>query len=158
MIGLWLNALVAWLAARYPQRYRVVPRALDGVPMLRQFRLTRWCTLQSFVTSEASARLPERYHFHRWRWMFSVVLSGAFTEQRYPGIFFVHHKAPSFYAMHWSTVHRVVAVRYATWTLFFGFGRTPAGDWGYCSPPTPGTLDLRGWQDEIPQERRVDWQ
>lgn len=143
----WLIAGV--LARAFPGRWRIIPRAQDGAPLLRQFKFCRWVYLQSFVNPE----LPEFFHFHRFRFMFSIVLSGWFIEERYPGKrfnFFKNHFAPSVYTMDRSTVHRLHAVDSRTWTLFFQFGNT--GDWGYL--PRAETKIIP-WDQFIPDERKV---
>lgn len=131
----------------FPSRWRVIPRKEDGVPLLRQFKLTRWAYLQSFVNPEA----PDSFHVHRWPRMLSFVLSGALTEERYPGGLFLTHAAPLPYVMDHTVIHRVQAVKPRTWTLFFMLG--PTQMWGYY--PRPVTTGFKPWDAAIPDARRV---
>lgn len=154
MIGRFLEWLiVAKLARWFPARYRLIPRAQDGLPMLRQFKIFSWCYLQSFAIGEVWGW----FHRHRWDRMISLVLSGAFKEERYPGGIFVVHRAGSIYTMDRTVVHRLSAVMPRTWTLFFMFGPRSrpngAADWGYY--PRPTTTGFVPWDKMIPAERKV---
>ena len=156
MLGRFLEWLiVAKLARWFPSRYRLIPRAQDGAPLLRQFRLFgSWCYLQSFENPE----VREWFHRHRWERMISIVLSGAFKEERYPGGIFVVHRAGSIYSMDRTVVHRLSAVKLRTWTLFFMFGprarrRDNRPDWGYY--PRPKVDGFVEWDKMIPDERKV---
>ncbi len=155
MIGHFLEWLVTVFLARvFPGRYRVIPRAQDGIPMLRQFKLTRWAYLQSFQCRE----VPERFHVHRWRRMFSFVLSGKFFEERYPGGITIRHEAPSIYSMDDTVIHHVISVVPRTWTLFLMFGKNRhyfPGGWGYVDAPDVFSLGYKSWTEEIPAELRV---
>lgn len=153
MIGRFLEWLiVAKLAIWFPSRYRLIPRAQDGEPLLRQFKIFSWCYLQSFVTGE----VWDWFHRHRWQRMISIVLSGSFKEERYPGTIFVVHKAPSIYTMDRTVIHRLAAVKARTWTLFLMLGPrvrydgTP--DWGYYPRPF---VKFVSWDKMIPDERKV---
>lgn len=154
MIGRFLEWLiVAKLARWFPARYRLIPRAQDGAPLLRQFKLASWCYLQSFAGPE----VWDWFHRHRWDRMISIVLSGAFKEERYPGGIFVVHRAPSIYAMDRAVIHRLSAVMPRTWTLFLMLGpRTRFDgkpDWGYY--PRAKQSGFVPWDKMIPDERKV---
>lgn len=154
-----MGRLIEWLVIRvlarvFPSRYRLIPRAQDGKPLLRQFKIFSWCYLQSFV----SAEVMQRFHVHRWRYMLSFVLSGEFAEERYPGTMYIIHTAPSVYQMDDTVVHRFARVAPNTWTLFFMFGKNRhelPGDWGYFQRPHWDSLKYQPWDQEIPEERRV---
>ncbi len=154
MFGRFLEWLiVSKLAVWFPSRYRLIPRAQDGVPLLRQFKLFSWCYLQSFVTGEVWGW----FHRHRWERMISFVLSGSFKEERYPGGIFVVHKAPSIYTMDRTVIHRLSAVTARTWTLFLMFRPRVRvdgnADWGYY--PRPANDGYVRWDKMIPEERKV---
>lgn len=164
MIGRFLEWLiVATLARWFPGRYRLIPRAQDGAPLLRQFKIFDWCYLQSFVGPE----VHDWFHRHRYRRMISIVLSGRFTEERYPGGWPLRktHRAGTVYTMDRTVVHRLAAVEPRTWTLFFQFGARnrllvmPGGefktvpDWGYY--PRPSATGYVPWEEMIPDERKV---
>jgi hypothetical protein len=129
MIGHLLDWFVPSVLGRlFPDRYRVIPRKEDGAWMLRQFKITSWCYLQSFLIPEARGS----YHLHRWHFMRSFVLSGSFREERFPGgpgDMTITHRAPSTYTMDSTTIHRLDRVAPRTWTLFLAFGdrAIPAG-------------------------------
>lgn len=141
------------LARLFPGRYRLIPRRSDGAPLLRQFALfggskTRHgCYLQSFVNPEE----PDLFHRHRWTRMISIVLSGSFSEERYPGNLGKTHSAPSIYTMDGTVIHRLNGVAPRTWTLFFMFNGLKA--WGYYKRPI-GIREIP-WNEAIPSERRV---
>lgn len=162
MIGRFLEWFVTRLLARaFPSRYRVIPRRSDGKPLLRQFKLFETAAgngvyIQSFVRGEER----ELFHCHRWRRMVSIVLSGAFMEERYPGApygprfggrFLVLHAAPSVYTMDWTTIHRLDDVMPRTWTLFFMWGNRE--DWGYFA--RPNLVEYWPWNEAIPKERQI---
>lgn len=155
MFGHFLEWLVvAKLARWFPSRYRLIPRAHDGAPLLRQFNvLGNWCYLQSFENPEDW----NWFHVHRWRRMISIVLSGTFKEERYPGGQFKLRRSPSIYSMDRTVVHRLSAVMPRTWTLFFMFGSISRSDgkadWGYY--PRPKQSGFVPWDKMIPDERRV---
>ena len=146
-----MGGFIEWLvtcplARFFPERYRVVPRIDDGRPMLRQFRLFSWCYLQSFCCEDQL----EQFHRHRWGRMYSIVLSGSFVEERYPGELYIPHSAPSLYTMTDTVIHRIAYVAPRTWTLFFMLGNSR--QWGYYRRPeylyTP-------WYDAVPKNIRV---
>ncbi len=146
MIGKALTFIILGILARiWPKRYRLVPR-LDGIPLLRQFKLTSWCYLQSFVNPETR----EWFHHHRWHRMYSIVLSGSFTEERYTDSYWVH-AAPSVYGMDQHVYHRIEAVRPNTWTLFFMF--KDQVHWGYRHRDGD---DFMPWDEMIKPENRVE--
>lgn len=147
MIGHFLEGLMSSLARAFPARWRVIPRKEDGAPMLRQFKLTRWAYLQSFVCPEA----PDSFHVHRWPRMVSFVLSGALQEERYPGGMFLQHGAPAVYMMDCTMIHRINAVKPRTWTLFVMLG--PTQPWGYFARPV--AVAATQWDAAIPATRRV---
>ena len=163
MWGRLLTFLVTRVLARvFPKRYRVIPRRSDGAPLLRQFKVFNWLYLQSFVNAEEH----DLFHVHRWRKMYSVVLSGEFQEERYPGqhvfaswsngphcgsIFYVNHRALSVYSMDATDIHRLHWVAPDTWTAFFMFGNRK--DWGYY--PRPDYAGYIPFDVAIPEERRV---
>ena len=154
MIGRFLEWLiVAKLARWFPSRYRLIPRVQDGAPLLRQLKITSWCYLQSFANPE----VWDWFHRHRWTRMISLVLSGAFKEERYPGRIFVVHRAGSVYAMDRTVVHRLSAVKPRTWTLFLMIGPRSrpdgAADWGYY--PRPRHRGFVPWDAMIPNDRKV---
>ena len=150
MIGRVIEFLVIRVLARvFPKRFRLILNAVSGAPLLRQFRIFSWLYLQSFVGPEAR----DWFHVHRWAKMFSIVLSGGFIEERYPGGrgFFIHHRAPSCYGMDYTTIHRIKSVSARAWTLFFML-RDRGEGWGYYPrvkiTPIP-------FQDFIPAPRKV---
>lgn len=147
MIGRLLERLVPALGRAFPARWRVIPRKEDGVPLLRQFKLTRRAYLQSFVSPEA----PDSFHVHRWPRMVSLVLSGELEEERYPGGLFLRHAGPSLYTMDRTSIHRVNAVKPRTWTLFLMLG--PTRPWGYYQ--RPASKEFTPWDEAIPGGRRV---
>ena len=152
MIGHVLEwAIVRVLARLFPKRWRVIPRLQDGVPMLRQFRIFDWLYLQSFLVGE----LPELFHFHRWRYMRSFVLSGVFWEERYPGggRNTIRHAAPSTYSMDHTVIHNLCGSAPRTWTLFLMFGNRKM--WGYYERPRelPSFIP---WDEAIPETRIVN--
>ena len=154
MIGRFLEWLiVAKLARWFPARYRLIPRAQDGAPLLRQFKIFSWLFLQSFVGQE----FWNWFHRHRYERMISVVLSGAFKEERYPGGVFLIHRAGTIYTMDRTVIHRLAAVNPRTWTLFFQFGAKTRADgkpnWGYY--PRPANNGWVPWDQMIPDERKV---
>lgn len=161
--GWWARLVEALIVGRFglarlfPKRYRLIPR-LDGQPLLRQFLVLRlgptkrpWIEvyLHSFVNGETA----EWFHRHRWGHMVSVVLSGRFCEERFPGQLFWVHYAPDFYYMDRSTVHRLHWAGERTWSLFFGFGNDAR--WGYYRRVTPEAVQYTSWQDMIPPAKRV---
>lgn len=162
----WLimRVLVRW----FPSRYRLIPRRSDGAPLLRQFKIfggsntKHGCYLQSFVNAEER----DLFHVHRWRRMISIVLSGWFVEERYPGLppvcshrrsssvafkFLRLHKRLSIYFMDNTVIHRLHGVGPRTWTLFFMIGNE--NDWGYFERPEE--VRYRAWDRAIKKERRV---
>lgn len=168
MWGRFLTFLVTRVLARlFPKRYRLIPRRSDGTPLLRQFKITEWCYLQSFVGPEE----PDLFHIHRWQKMYSIVLSGEFQEERFPGMtrlwfnqdtpiytgphcglcFLKTHRAPSVYSMDSSDIHRLHYAAANTWTMFFMFGNRK--DWGYY--PRPTDPEYIPWDIAIPEERKV---
>lgn len=159
MIGFCIGRFLEWLivsklARWFPSRYRLIPRAQDGVPLLRQFKVFgSWCYLQSFIGPE----VHDWFHRHRWERMISFVLSGAIKEERYPGGIFMVHRGGSVYTMDRTVVHRVSAVMSRTWTLFFVFGLRSRldgkADWGYY--PRPKITGWVQWDKMIPDERKV---
>lgn len=170
MIGRAIEFLIMRVLVRlFPGRYRLIPRAQDGEPLLRQFKIFSWLYLQSFIGPEVYGW----FHRHRYRLMISLVLCGRFTEERYPGGWplLKTHKAGRIYAMDRTVVHRLHAVEPRTWTLFFQFGaqtRTviktewPDGtgriikrvpDWGYY--PRPKDTGYVPWEKMIPEARKV---
>jgi hypothetical protein len=152
-------AVTRILAPVFPERYRVIPRKEDGVPMLRQFLV--WGSpsagsgayLQSFVAPEQA----HDFHSHRWPYMRSFVLSGMFVEERYPGIYSggaaLVHEAPSTYMMDSGVIHRLHHADPRTWTLFLTRG--PIGTWSYYRRPRPGDVLSAPATEAIPAERRV---
>ena len=160
MWGRFLTWLVTRVLARlFPKRYRLIPRRSDGAPLLRQFKIFNWLYLQSFVNAEET----NLFHVHRWRKMYSIVLSGEFHEERYPGLscsysgphngfnYYIEHCAPSVYSMDQTDIHRLSWVKNDTWSAFFMFGNSTA--WGYYPRPfDPGYIE---WDAAIPQQRRV---
>ena len=154
----WWARLVEWaivhvLLRLFPKRYRLIPR-IDGQPLLRQFLVLRLGKfLEVYLHSFVNGETDQWFHRHRWGHMFSMVLSGRFCEERFPGRLFWVHYAPSFYYMDQSTIHRLHWAGERTWSLFFGFGN---GDsWGYYRRPTPEALQYTPWQQMIPPEKRV---
>lgn len=149
IIGRFIEWLVIRVLARwFPSRYRLIPR-LDGKPMLRQFKITNWCYLQSFLIAETE----EMFHVHRWRKMYSIVLAGAFMEERYPGRIYKIHMAPSFYSMDDTVIHRFAGVLPYTWTLFFMFKNKER--WGYYPRPADAGGYVE-WDQAIKPENRVE--
>ena len=134
--------IVGFLAKVFPSRYRVIPRIHDGEPLLRQFKITEWAYLQSFVNPEGH----DLYHRHRWTQMRSFVLSGEFTEERYPGDIFILHRAPSTYTMDFGTIHRLDSVTPRTWTLFLM--RHNSIGWGYYLRPR--SYEYQSWDKTVP--------
>jgi hypothetical protein len=154
VIGRFLEWLVVDKLARwFPQRYRVVPRITDGAPMIRQFKLTDWAYLQSFRVEDAA----DLFHVHRWRRMVSLVLSGGFIEERYPGLYFLNHFAPHAYSMDATHIHRIYGVLPRTWTLFmfFGFRNHFASDTGWGYYRRPADTGFSPSDAAIPPEHRV---
>jgi hypothetical protein len=160
MWGRFLTWLVTkFLAKHFPARYRLIPRRSDGAPLLRQFKITEWLYLQSFVNPEER----DLFHVHRWRKMRSFVLSGEFHEERYPGLscsysgphsgfnYYIEHRAPSTYSMDQTNIHRLSYVMPDTWTLFLMRGNER--DWGYYPRPLdPGYIRR---EEAIPEQRKV---
>lgn len=158
----WWARLVEWFVIHYltrhfPGRYRVIPR-LDGVPLLRQFLVLRlgpvkrpWVEvfLHSFINGEGR----EWFHRHRWGRMISLVLSGRFCEERFPGQLYRIHRAPSVYMMDQATIHRLDWAAERTWSLFVGLDNDL--EWDYWRRPTPEALQRTRWQDMIPPEKRI---
>jgi hypothetical protein len=149
MIGRFIEFCVIGIGSTlWPDRYRVIPNAVTGKPLLRQFKLFNWAYLQSFVDVE----VPGWFHRHRWQRMWSFVLSGGFIEERYPGYIYVTHRAWSVYKMDRTVIHRLGFVEPRTWTLFLMFGNLKL--WGYYPRP-----DRDGgyvpYEKMIPDELRV---
>jgi len=158
----WLVCSV--LARRFPSRYRLIPRMPDGAPLLRQFRICSfgkekprgvppWWHFSVYLQSFVNPEVKDEFHVHRWRRMFSFVLSGAFEEER--RAYHVRHKSPSFYTMGSEVVHRFSWVAPNTWTLFVMVGRNknkPAGGWGYYAR---GSGKYRPWNVAIPVVKRI---
>jgi hypothetical protein len=137
------------LASLFPKRYRIIPNAITGEPLLRQFKVTNWAYLQSFAGPEDH----NWFHVHRWRKMYSFVLSGWFREERYPGFVYIEHKAPSFYSMGQEVIHRIQAVGKKSWTLFIMIDNQV--DWGYYKRPKTKDLGYVSFDKMIPADRRV---
>lgn len=159
MWGRFLTWLVTvFLAKHFPDRYRVIPRRSDGEPLLRQFKITDWLYLQSFENPEER----NLFHVHRWKKMYSFVLSGRFREERYPGVgyaggpfcgccYLKMHEAPSIYTMDNADIHRLDYVAPNTWTLFAMRGNMK--QWGYY--PRPDDTGYTTWEEAIPDERKM---
>lgn len=151
-MGRFLEWLVlSVLAKLFPGRYRIIP-GLHGKPLLRQFKITGWAYLQSFVNAEGR----DLFHRHRWKSMVSFVLSGYLQEERYPGcgdfLFMKAHKAPSVYTMDDTVIHRLDYVAPRTWTLFLMFDDQK--NWGYFRRPAVPP-EYIPWDKAIPEEKRV---
>lgn len=136
-MGYLVEFLVIKVLARlFPKRYRLIPRVGDAAPLLRQFKVCNWIYLQSFVNPE----IREWFHVHRHRYTLSVVLSGLFVEERYPGNIFKVHMWGNVYTMDDTNIHRIDHVRLRTWTIFFMFGKNKQfnvadAGWGYYQRP-----------------------
>jgi hypothetical protein len=161
-VGYVLEFLVLRVLARlWPARYRVIPRRDGSGPLLRQFKI--WGMRDGvvggssiYLQSFAQAEEESLFHVHRWKRMLSLVLSGSFIEERFPGVgphprrFFKTHKAPSVYGMDLTTIHRLHAVAPRSWTLFLQVGNTR--EWGYFARPL---IEYTPWDQAIPDERKV---
>ncbi len=134
------------LARWFPARFRLIT-GLHGLPLLRQFKIFDWLFLQSFENPEGK----DLFHRHRWGRMYSLVLSGWFIEERYPGDLWIIHQAPSFYSMDDTVIHRIHDHRAKSWTLFFMFGNEET--WGYY--PRPKKVKFVPWQEAIPEGKRA---
>ncbi len=165
--GWWAKLVEALIVGRFglarlfPKRYRLIPR-LDGKPLLRQFLVCRFAWpfgskarpwLEVYLHSFVNGETDQWFHRHRHGHMFSVVLSGRFCEERYPGQLFFVHYAPGLYYMDRATVHRLHWAGERSWSLFCGFGND--GRWGYYRRVMPEALQYTPWQEMIPPEKRV---
>ncbi len=145
--------ILAVLVRAFPSRWRVIPHAVTGDPMLRQFKVFELgplaCYLQSWLVPEDR----NWFHVHRWRRTFSVVMSGDFVEERYPGgeRFYILHEALSCYCMDHTTIHRIVGAAPRTWTAFFMY-RDRGQGWGYFERPS---VKFTPWNEFIPETRKV---
>lgn len=157
MMGRVLEFLIVrCLASIWPSRFRQLNRA-DGRPFFRQFKICSfgkeeprgtppWWHVSIFFQSFLLADDPRTFHIHRWRRMFSFVLSGELREDRERCR--IIHKAPSIYTMDSNVVHRAADVAPRTWTLFIMLGRNanrPAGGWGYFPNGAGMWHDYRPW-------------
>ena len=146
-MGRFLEFFVIKVLARmFPSRYRLIT-GLHGLPLLRQFKIFEWLFLQSFENPEGR----DMFHRHRWGKMYSLVLSGWFIEERYPGELYIVHNAPSFYSMDHTVIHRIAKHAARSWTLFFMFHNDEY--WGYY--PRPVDVEFIPWEDAIPEEKRA---
>lgn len=121
------------LCALFPSRTRTIPRAdKPELPLLTQFVIIpERLYLQHFHNPES----PEFFHFHRWEYMRSFVLSGHYIEEIWR-----HRKCNSYYMklrkrfrthiMNDHVIHRVQYWSSNCWTLFY-MGKVIETNWGY---------------------------
>lgn len=145
--------IVSVLARVFSSRWRVIPHALTGAPMLRQFKVFELGALACYLQSWLVPEDLNWFHVHRWRRTLSIVLCGDFVEERYPGgdRFFVQHEAFSCYCMDYTTIHRIVGASPKTWTAFFMY-RDRGRGWGYFERPS---VKFTPFDEFIPEARKV---
>jgi len=135
------------LCRYFPSRCRVIPRADEpGTPLLTQFVV--WpekLYLQHFHSPESR----DYFHWHRWEYMRSFVLSGQYREEHPVAAHFSWFIVRSRFQSHRMTnlwLHRVDSWSPKCWTLFY-MGKVVDPEWGYVP---------RGLGPSIPWHRFVN--
>lgn len=144
----FVDRVANWLCRTFPSRYRVVPHATTGEPMLRQFRVTKRIYLQQFLEPEEH----EYMHNHRWEKVRSIVLSGMYVEER-PGRITITRRAGQTHTMDRSVIHRIAYWSPLCWTLFFQSKRQNLDEWFYFTANPLRWAGKHHWIDHI--QRRV---
>ena len=139
-----VDATANWLCRTFPSRYREVPHATSGKPMLRQFKLPGRAYLQSFVDAEEY----EYMHNHRWDKVRSFILSGWYDEER-PGRQVIRRKRFTTYTMTRDVIHRIEFWAPRTWTLFIQSEGQDLSQWRYYVAHPLRWAGQVKWEDHI---------
>ena len=120
----FVDSTIRMLCLALPGRFRIVPEASTGEPMLRQLAIIRggsWIgkRVGALYLQHFDAPEPRGYaHIHRWRRMRSLVLSGSFIEERPIDVEYIAHMRGDRYEMDRKVIHRVEWWSPRCWTLF----------------------------------------
>jgi hypothetical protein len=135
------NKILEWIASKMHLReiYRLAPgdylhrfgftKFVDGPAGHRRY-------LHHFLAED-----DEGHHNHPWKWSFSIVLRGGYTEEYFDSRYDMLFNIPvlSKRRVRWfnfigpTKYHRITELHGDTWTLFFCGGLTGKG-WGFWIP------------------------
>lgn len=120
-------------------------RGEDGSLYLSRYRIMGWMPgsttkwpLSIYLHHFHRPDLDEAQHNHPWKWSFSLVLSGGYTETRFDSIYndTTYSRRLRPFRLNWishATYHNVTALHgKQSWTLFFAGPK--ATSWGFYVP------------------------
>ncbi len=143
-----------------PSRTREIPEAQnpDRIVLRQVALIGRHLYLQNFASSED----PRYLHSHQWFRTFALGLWGGYVEHRLAGPSRVR-RAPYFYTMDASVIHRVAMPSSGHTSLFLGLWREDSLKHYFGTPTTIGPDDQRLYPDGtigplLPATYRSRWE
>jgi hypothetical protein len=127
-----LQKLMSWGLTRttIPFAY-VIPNMADKTPYITRFLFPRaFLPVRPLLHHIHQADGDRDVHNHPWKWSFSLILKGSYTEKRWlGGDEYKTRRVRWFNFIRANDFHTIIELHGDVWTLFFAGPRTQ--DWGF---------------------------